>query len=59
MAFYRTADGRLLARPVDRFERPGTKLFRARYRSQKICTLLASQYVIHKHQVGGSRLRVS
>ncbi|MFI6360239.1 hypothetical protein ACIBJF_48700 [Streptomyces sp. NPDC050743] len=36
VAFYRTADGRLLARPADRFEQPSTKLFSARYRSASL-----------------------
>ncbi|MET7352935.1 hypothetical protein [Streptomyces mirabilis] len=39
VAFYRTADGRLLARPVDRFERPGTKLFSGRYRSASLVSV--------------------
>ncbi|MET7971608.1 hypothetical protein ABZW44_00760 [Streptomyces mirabilis] len=40
VAFYRTAGGRLLARPVDRFERPSTKLFSARYRSASLVSVL-------------------
>jgi hypothetical protein len=39
VAFYRTGDGRLLARPVDRFERPSTKLFSARYRSASLVSV--------------------
>ncbi|MEU6370372.1 hypothetical protein ABZ876_32800 [Streptomyces sp. NPDC046931] len=39
VAFYRTMDGRLLARPVDRFERPSTKLFSARYRSATLVSV--------------------
>lgn len=39
VAFYRTMDGRLLARPVDRFERPSTKLFSARFRSATLVSV--------------------
>ncbi|MFF4691863.1 hypothetical protein [Streptomyces sp. NPDC001307] len=39
VAFYRTEDGRLLERPVGRFERPSTKLFSARYRSASLVSV--------------------
>ncbi|MGW9022700.1 hypothetical protein ACWGQ5_00380 [Streptomyces sp. NPDC055722] len=39
VAFYRTAGGRLLARPVDRFERPSTKLFSARFKSASLASV--------------------
>ncbi|MGW5433367.1 hypothetical protein ACWET9_40300 [Streptomyces sp. NPDC004059] len=39
VAFYRTADGRLLARPVDRFERPSSKLFSGRYKSASLVSV--------------------
>ncbi|WP_164835975.1 hypothetical protein [Actinacidiphila soli] len=39
MVFYQTADGRLPARPADRFERPTSKLFSARYRSAALTSV--------------------
>ncbi|MFJ3714237.1 hypothetical protein [Streptomyces sp. NPDC090057] len=39
VAFYRTVDGRLLARSVDRFERPSTKLFNARFKSASLVSV--------------------
>ncbi|MFJ9916855.1 hypothetical protein [Actinacidiphila glaucinigra] len=39
VVFCRTADGRLLARPVDRFERPSTKLFSARFKSASLVSV--------------------
>lgn len=39
VAFYRTVDGHLLARSVDRFERPSTKLFSARFKSASLVSV--------------------
>ncbi|MFF2205735.1 hypothetical protein [Streptomyces sp. NPDC058145] len=39
VAFYRTVDGRLLARSVGRFERPSTKLFSARFKSASLVSV--------------------
>ncbi|MFD2683731.1 hypothetical protein ACFS5L_02425 [Streptomyces phyllanthi] len=46
VAFYRTADGRLLARPVDRFERPSTKLFSARFRSASLVSVFPNPHPV-------------
>ncbi|MDX2817711.1 hypothetical protein PV410_35150 [Streptomyces sp. PA03-5A] len=39
LVFYQTADGRLLARRVDRFERPSSMLFSDRYRSATLTSV--------------------
>ena len=44
VAFYRTADGRLLARTVDRLTRPSTKLFNARYRSASLVSVFPNPH---------------
>lgn len=46
VAFYQTADDRLLARPVDRFERPSAKLFSARFKTASLVSVFPNPRLV-------------